>query len=279
MADRILSRREASDYLGLDLKTFDNYFIQAGEFGCLPREGGGRYYFRQSHLEEWRLGREWRTVTLDRDDYALCLDFALAMHFRGYVQSDWGTARQREFGQKITNWVKGQLAEMGVQRFLRDRYDIEVELDFNLHQQIVPQDIVAVVRNGRRETPRIGIGIKATKPKSAFLVLGENEVDIEERRSDYYILCRPDIADDHLLRLTRDAVVEAVQNQPHFDTYRRLIPDFEPIPCEVAGYCPVDELDYVGEIPGQRFDGMRYVKASGCLYRSNEHWRELVNLL
>jgi len=45
------------------------------------------------------------------------LDFALAQHFRGYVLSDWGTARQREFGQKITNWVKGQLAESAVKKF------------------------------------------------------------------------------------------------------------------------------------------------------------------
>ncbi len=211
MQAEILTRAEAIEFLGLDPKIFNNFFQSAGEFNCLPRQNNrGRYYFDKTVLQDWRNSFEWRTIELDIDDYSLCLDFALAQHFRGYVLADWGTARQREFGQKITNWVKGQLAEVAVKKFFEKEFGVVVELDFEIHDDIVPQDIIAVVENGQHRNPKIGVGIKSSKPKSAYLVLSENEITIQERRSDIYIFCRPDIPDDHLLRITKNRIVELV---------------------------------------------------------------------
>ena len=132
----ILSKKEAVAFLELDEKTFDNYFKNALEFPCMDRNGGrGRFYFDKDTLKEWKDALKWRTVELDKDDYALCLDFALAQHFRNYVQSDFGTGRQREFGQKITNWVKGQLGEVAVKKFFEREFGIKVELDFDIHKK------------------------------------------------------------------------------------------------------------------------------------------------
>ncbi len=98
MNNNILTKREAIEFLGLDEKIFDNYFKNASEFPSLERlSGRGRYKFNKEILKEWVKSKKWRTIELTIDDYALCLDFALAQHFRGYVLSDWGTARQREF--------------------------------------------------------------------------------------------------------------------------------------------------------------------------------------
>ncbi|MHB8095442.1 MAG: hypothetical protein ACYDH0_10940, partial [Candidatus Aminicenantales bacterium] len=253
-----LTKKEAAKYIELDEKTFDNYFKNADEFNCVVREGGkGRYYFVKEELDKWRQGFKWRTVELTFEDYALCRDFALAQHFRGYVLSDWGTARQREFGQKITNWVKGQLAEVAVKKFFHNEFGINVLLDFGIHENIVPQDIIGVVENGKTRDPKVGIGIKSSKPKSAYLVLGENEIIIKERRSELYILCRPDIPDDHLLRLTKDRVAEVVKGQQHYPSYEDKMPEFANMFCEIAGWCRIDELEKVNSIPGQEFDGIR----------------------
>lgn len=278
--DKILTKKEAVKFLALDDKTFDNYFHNADEFKCLEREKGrGRFYFSQDALQKWLDSFKWRTVELTLEDYALCLDFALAMHFRGYVLSDWGTARQREFGQKITNWVKGQLAEVAVKKFFKKEFNIEVELDFRIYNEIVPQDIIGVIENGKVRQPKIGIGIKASKPKSAYLVLGENEITLEERRSDFYILCRPDIPDDHLLRLTKDRVIEVVKDEQHYPSYKDKMPDFANIFCEIAGWCRISELEKLTSIPGQEFDGVRFVKKSGLLHKNKESWQELLGLL
>jgi hypothetical protein len=277
---KILFKRNAIKFLGLDEKTFDNYFKTAAEFPCIERNGiKRRFSFDEDTLREWKASWEWRTVQLTKDDYALCLDFALAQHFRKYVQSDFGTGRQREFGQKITNWVKGQLGEVAVKKFLKKEFGFDVDLDFDIRDDIVLQDIIAVKERGKMRTPKIGVGIKSSKPKSAFLVLGENEIKIKSRRSDVYIYCRPDIPDDHLLRVAKDEIVEIVKGKPHYPKYEKLMPDFTDIPCEVAGWCYYKDLRETTSIPGQEFDGVRFVKESGLLRKSKKDWQDLVKQL
>ena len=273
-----LSKKEAIKFLGLEEKTFSNYFANAKEFCCLKRNNGrGKFFFNKAELQKWMDDRKWRMIDLDKEDYALCLDFALAQHFRGYVLSDFGTARQREFGQKITNWVKGQLGEAAVRKFFKREFNSEIELDFNIYGDIVPQDIIGIFEKGKMRKPKIGIGIKSSKPKNAFLILGANEVKIETRRSDVYIYCRPDIPDDHLLRVTKKLIVELVKNKPHFSKYGEYIPDFKNIPCEISGWCASDELREVDKIPGQAFDnGTRFVIESGRLHRSRKDWEHLI---
>ena len=277
----ILTKKEAIKFLGIDEKIFDNYFKNAGEFSALPRPGNrGFFKFGKRELQKWLDDYKWRTIELTLEDYSKCLDFALAQHFRGYVLSDWGTARQREFGQKITNWVKGQLAEVAVQKFFKNEFNEEIELDFEIHEEIVPQDIISVTDKHGKRQPKIGIGIKSSKPKSAYLILGENEVNLKGRRSDAYIFCRPDIPDDHLLRITKDRIIEVVKNQQHFPSYKSEIPHFENIRCEIAGWCAIGELEKVTSIPGQEFEnGPRYVKKTGDLHRSREEWNKLINQL
>ncbi len=209
----------------------------------------------------------------------MCLDFALAQHFRGYVLSDWGTARQREFGQKITNWVKGQLAEVAVKKFLKREFDIDIELDFRIYDEIVPQDIIGIKESGKQREPKVGVGIKSSKPKSAYLVLSENEIIREDRCSDIYIFCRPDIPDDHLLRITKKRIMEVVKNQQHYSKYKNEMPEFENIFCEIVGWCKINELEKVTSIPGQEFTGVRYVKKSGELHKDKESWQKFIKLL
>lgn len=276
---KTLSKKEALEYTGLDKKSFDNY-LSAFEFACLERNGArGRFYFDQDVLAQWMKDRTWRTVELNKDDYALCLDFALAQHFRNYVTSDFGTGRQREFGQKLTNWIKGQLGEVAVQKFFKDKFNFDVELDFDLHDEIVPQDIVKINEKGKKRDPKIGVGIKSSKPKNVFLVLGENEIRRPERRSDVYIYCRPDIPDDHLLRITKSAVQKIVQGRPHYENYKKHMPEFSNIPCEVVGWCHYNDLEEAKEIPGQTFDGLRFVKASGKLKNTPADWEKLVKMI
>ena len=280
MEDELLGKKEAALFLGLDSRAFDNYFRNAQEFPSLDRpKGNSRFRFRKSVLNEWQTEHKWRTVALDLDEYLLCLDFALAMHFRGYVASDWGTGRQREFGQKITNWIKGQLGEVAVKKFLEKNFGVKIQLDFGIHPKIVPQDIIGIEENGRIRNPGVNVAIKSSKPKSSYLVLSPSEVSRPERRSDIYIFCRVDIPDDHLLRLTRRTIIKAVGDKQHFSLYRDEIPSFSELSCEIAGFCPIDELEERMSIPGQDFDGPRFVRQSGLLRRSKKEWDQLVKRL
>jgi hypothetical protein len=275
-----LTKREAIVYLGLDPKTFSNYFTSAAEFPCLPRKTpSGRFFFDESVLRDWKESYHWRTENLSLNDYALCLDFALAKHFTNYVTSDFGTGRQREFGQKITNWIKGQLGEIAVSKFFQKEFGVKVQLDFEIRPGIVRQDIIAVEEGGKMRAPKIGVGIKSSKPKNAYLILSENEIGVEGRISDVYIFCRPAIPDDHLLRISKEKIIEIVKTKPHYSKYKELMPNFTDIPCEVAGWCFYRELEKVTQIPGQNFDGIRWVRQSGMLRKSKESWRDLIKML
>jgi len=192
------------------------------------------------------------------------------------VLSDWGTGRQREFGQKLSNWVKGQLGEIGLKYFCRERMQRDIELDFDMYDEIVPQDVLSITREGVTEKPSNKIAVKASKPKSSFLVLGTNEVDLDERSSDVYVFTRVDLPDDHLLRIARNDIKELVRNQQHYSLYEEFIPNLQPISVEVAGFAYIDDLEVVTEIPGQDFGGDRYVKRTGDLRRSLEDWDEAI---
>ena len=278
-----LNKREAITFTGLYKKTFENFFKVAEEFSCLDRKGGrGHFAFDRGVLQKWKDNFKWRTIELNKEDYALCLDFAMAQHIRGYVLSDWGSARQREFGQKITNWIKGQLGEVAVKKFLKQEFDIEVELDFGIYDDIVPQDIIGIIESGKKRAPKVGVGIKSSKPKSSFLILSENEAMLAKRSSEVYIFCRPDIADDHFLRITRDKVIELVKDKQHFSMYKDKIPEFTNIPCEIAGWCHIGDLEKkeAKDIPGlENATGWRYAIPSGRLKKTKKDWKELIKQL
>ena len=277
--DETLKKKEAIELLELEEKTFDNYFKNANEFSALPRENDrGRFKFRKEDLTAWKENYDWRSGLLTFDDYIICLDFALAMHYRNYVASDFGTGRQREFGQKVTNWVKGQLGELALKKFLKDKLNTEIELDFDIRDEFVPQDVSFIKDGGGTREPRIGVGIKTSKPKSGFLVLSDGDTR-EGRSSDVYVFCRVDIPDDHLMRISRDNIKQLIQEQQHHERYFELIPGFEDIPYEVAGWCTLDNLEEVTEIPGQEFSGPRYVISSGRMNRSRQSWNEFVQML
>ena len=276
-----LNKKQALEFLGLDPKTFDN-FQKALEFISVPRLNKGRYFYDELVLSKWLEEFRWRTLTLNREDYIQCLDFALAMHFRQYVKSVFGTGRQREFGQMITNWVKGQLGEVAVKKFFKQEFNTDIELDFDLRGEIVAQDIVGVLEQGKIRQPKIGIGIKSSKAKNTWLILGDNEIIRQERRSEAYIFCRVHIPDDHLLRITKDAITKIVSGQRHYDTYKDKMPDFIEITAEVAGWCYITDLEKreAKDVPGlEAATGFRHVRQSGLLKKSKEDWQKLINSL
>ena len=40
--NKVLTKKEAMEFLGIDEKMFNNYFRNAGEFNCQKRKNGGK---------------------------------------------------------------------------------------------------------------------------------------------------------------------------------------------------------------------------------------------
>jgi hypothetical protein len=78
------------------------------------------------------------------------------------------------------------------------------------------------------------------------------------------------------LRLTKKEINEVVKDKPHYSKYKDLMPEFVNISCEVVGWCYYTDLKEVESIPGQEFDGTRFVKESGLLNKSKTDWQKLI---
>ena len=161
-----------------------------------------------------------------------------------------------------------------------------LELDFDLHKEIVPQDIIGIKEGSTFRNPKTKVAIKATKFQNSYLILGTADVEPENRKSDIYILTRIDLPDDHLLRIAKDELEELLKKQKHFDSYKDKLSGFEPIPCEVVGFAyrreleKIDNTEQLAKILGTRNpSGARYVKVAGKLRDSIEEWAKIAEKL
>jgi len=192
-----------------------------------------------------------------------------------------GIRGQRSEVQASDDLILGILAEHAVKKFIKSKLGVEIGLDEEVHpSKITPQDIDYVIIDRVKRLPKIGVGIKASKLKSSFLVLGANEVEYEARASDIYIFSRVDLPSDHLFRVIRDhSFFKEVKDFLDNDAKSKKINPLGEIPVWICGYIPKNELEKVNSIPGQEFTGHRYVKSVSKLLSSKEDWADLIKAL
>ena len=271
-----LTRKEAIKYLKIPANNFDNYFKKSEEIK--GEKISNRWYFDKKKLIDWEKLKNDRIINLTISEYQACFEFAIKMVYGGLSLN--GIRGQRTETQAADDVILGILAEHAVKNFLNKKFKTKVKLDESVHpEEITAQDIVQVKDKAKFRKPNLGIGIKSSKMKNAFLVLGSNEVDRPERKSDVYIFARVGIPSDHLFRILRDhsffkTVREFFENHSGFKKISKL----KNIPVWICGFVYVDKLEKVTEIPGQKFDkGHRYVKSVSKLHNTDDDWHKLIS--
>lgn len=274
----MLKKREAINFLGITDGEFKNYHESSGEIkGDMIR---GRWYFDKEQLNVWKEQRKNRMINLSIQEYETCFEFAIKMVYGGLSLN--GIRGQRTEVQAADDVILGILAEHAVKKFLSIRFATEILLDESVHpNEITPQDFDQISDNGTFRRPRLGVGIKASKMKNAFLVLGSNEVELPGRMSDVYIFARVGLPSDHLFRILRDhSFFGKVRKFLDANINFKKILKLEEIPVWVCGYAYLSELEKVTKIPGQEFsNGHRYVKSVSNLHNSDKEWEELLKKL
>jgi len=259
---------QAGAYLSLPQKAVEN-FVKAQE---ISRVKVGRYWtIDKASLDIWKTDYDTRLVPLVAEDYRTCLNFSIRSHYGGFAMTNFGTRTQRDVGQFLFNSVQGKLGEIAVQKFLQ-RFGINITLDFDVRGVVVGQDITEIRRGRVANPPGIRVGIKSTKERNMFLAVPQNEVDLSERSSDVYILVRVALPSDHFLRYVKDFNgLSEVHN---------IIPDFEPITAEIAGFTYKSDLQGpTQQILGQDLAKPNYFALTGSLRKSDSEWRELIGRL
>lgn len=258
---------------GIDDKAIDNFWRYGHELTMT--KNGSRNGFLRNDLDTWYRQYQFSSVTLDRDDYMKCLKFAIRSYYDYRSRGDFGTAQQRDAGKFISNFVSGKLGEIAVEKFFKNRFDIDTRLDFEIREAVIGQDIteVAFPRRGARvfNPPRVRIAIKTTKAKNVYLAVPANEAEDDARRSDVYILSRVDLYLNHFLRILRE--------HRSLEEMTDIIPEFVNIRGQVCGFILLPQL--LANVPVTELAGMgqsiqsSYVSRSGALQKTEDQWRAL----
>lgn len=265
-----LTLTAAAEYLSISTTLLKNFINNSREINTGRR--GNRYALEQVELDRWLSLKQSRNIILTLADYRRALEFSFRINYGGHTTTDFGTSRQRGILKAISDWTQGMLAEIALEKFLLNRYNINIALDFSVHEAYVTgQDITQVIRNNVANPPRIRVSIKSGKMNSCFLIIGHSEYERTDRNSDYYVYVRLDFPEDHLIRALKEHEIISSMHIP--------IPDLGDINSYIAGYTTRDNLTHSIEIPGQVFDSPRYVINVGSLHNSDMDWENFSNLL
>lgn len=278
MCDNKLNKKSAIEFLGVTEKEFSNYHKASEEI--IGEKIRGRWYFDKDFLSNWKNLKKDRTVNLTMTEYEACFEFAIKMVYGGLSLN--GIRGQRTEVQAADDVILGILAEHAIKNFLSQKFSVNIKLDESVHpNEITPQDFDKIKDDVTFRQPKLGVGVKASKMKNAFLVLGANEVELDNRKSDVYIFARVGLPSDHLFRILREhSFFGRVRKFFERNTTFRKIEKLETIPVWICGFVYVDELEKTIKIPGQQFsNGHRYVKSVSKLHNSNEDWEKFLNKL
>ena len=273
----LLNRKDAIKYLNLPEKYFDNYFKSSQEI--VGQKIKGRWYFNKSKLDDWNNLKNERTVNLSLVEYQTCFEFAIKMAYSSKASHGSGIRGVRSEVQMSDDFILGILAEHGVQKFLRNKFGINVDLDMEVHpDHITPQDFISIEENSLKRELNIGVAIKSSKFKSCFNIIPANEYEDKNRMSDVYIFVRVGLPSDHLFRILRKhSFFKEVSEFLEKDEKFRTIDELDKIPIWICGFSYRKELEKVKSIPGQEFsNGYRYVKSVSKMKNSDLEWKDLI---
>jgi hypothetical protein len=193
-----------------------------------------------SSYDEWIRWLGWASVVLDEGDYLRATLYGLHLAPR-LAGTDYGTARQRDLGQLWTDTIRGFLGEVAFAKWLRQRFGVEVWLDYRLGplEEFLPSDIRSV---GGRE-PRLRVSVKTTKLGGIWLDVPGAQVE----HSDVFVLVRVGVTREHFVaflkkisvirdKLMKEAVERGLMSREELEEIWKAVPEFRSVPAYVAGF-------------------------------------------
>lgn len=274
------SKKAAIEYLGISIKEFDNYFKNSKEIPSFKKPNG-HYEFDKHELDSWNELRRNRTVTLNIDEYHTCFEFAVKMSYSTNSSAGVGIRGVRSEVQMTDDFILGIIAEFAVKKFLEEKFSIKIILDLSVHPgNITPQDFHGIIENEKTRQCHIGVSIKSSKMKSCYNIIHPLEYEDDSRNSDVYIFVRVGLPSDHLFRRLRDSSIfnNLLKYLSSSDGYRE-IEELKEIPVWICGFSYYNQLKKVTSIPGQEFDGHRYIASTSEMSNSDDDWLKLIGLL
>ena len=232
-------------------------------------------------FEMWLQQRaSFGTVMLDSTDYVTALTHALRIA-PNLAATDYGTSRQRDLGQLWTDVARGFLGEIGLAKFMRERFGLDLVLDYTLGPiaDYLPSDIKAIkIADGNLVEPSVKISFKTTKFNGIWLDIPGAQIG----HSDVFVLIKLGISREHFLaflkwisfirdKLLPRAVESGAINKTQANNLWDSLPEFKKIPCYICGFLD-DRLIKSPPEPVYRAQHTRAGNLKGYLMKSYVGW-------
>ena len=196
-----------------------------------------------TNLREWFEKRvKPNTISLTRENYLTALANSFELITIGDpAKTDFGSSRQREFGQQWTDFTRGYLGEIAVKRFFQERFDVEVALRQRESEEGVeeylPTDVTEVrTESGGFRPTESTLSVKTSKLGSMWLAIPSNQLG----HSSAFTLAKIGIPLNHLsIFLKETNALETMLGYVDREDAREIlesIPDFQNIPAYIPGF-------------------------------------------
>jgi hypothetical protein len=148
-------------------------------------------------IQEWYINNFKKySFIINEETYLEAIIESLKIQFN-IVGSDFGSSKQRDFGQKWSDTIRGYIGELGTKQVF-ERFNIKIDLghEEGSLKDFLPQDIhkVKLPCESEFRDPKIKISIKSAKANGIWLDIPGDQIN----HSDIYILAKIGIGTDHL---------------------------------------------------------------------------------
>ena len=142
--------------------------------------------------EKLALDATQRAIRLSPDDVEVAIEFALDMFQESAaVPSNFGDVNEvRDPDKFVSDHVLGKLAEVAVQRFFMNRYEVDSQIDWEIRRGHNATDdgneFKSYIRGPKEIASKKKVDIKASTRAAQWLLVEESKM-FKQKASDYYI--------------------------------------------------------------------------------------------
>ena len=193
------------------------------------------------------------------------------------ASTDYGSSRQRDFGQMWTDLTRGYLGEIAFAKFAKKNYNTTINLDHDKGslKDYLPSDISSITADSIKRKANLNVSIKTTKFNGIWLDIPGDQFS----HSDIYILVKIAIDRDHLfsffkkISVFKDKVLKygldmGILTETETEEIYNEIPTFSNIPAYITGY--LKAADYLEQNP-------IYKGRTGRKHYSVDSWAEKIS--
>ncbi len=212
---------------------------------------GGEVKDDLSNIDEWLNERLLpNCVHIDETGYSTMCINALKIVSKT-AATDYGSSRQRDFGQMWADITRGYLGEYAFKLFLKQRFNIDAELGHDLGklEDYLPMDLHKITKPGDKpRPPKIKVGIKAGKWNGIWLDIPGDQFN----HSDIHAFVKIGAGRDHLfaffkqLSVFKDKVLKRGEeigclSKEESAALFKDIPGFSPVTAYICGFARKDD--------------------------------------